>query len=33
MVDVANGNPILLEHLMADFHGAQNNQTKVVAKL
>jgi hypothetical protein len=33
MVDVANGNPIFIEHLMVDFHGAQSNQTKVVAKL
>jgi hypothetical protein len=33
MVDEANGNQILLEHLMANFHCAQGNQTKVVAKL
>ncbi len=33
MVDVANGNPILLEHLMADFHGAQSNQAQVVKEL
>jgi len=31
MVDVANGNPILFKHLMANFHGAQGNQAKVVA--
>jgi len=33
MVDAISGNQILLEHLMADFHHAQGNQAKVVAKL
>jgi hypothetical protein len=33
MVDVTNGNEVLLEHLMANFHCAQGNQTKVVVEL
>jgi hypothetical protein len=33
MVDATSGNQNLFEHLMADFHHAQGNQTKVVAKL
>jgi hypothetical protein len=31
LVDVANGNQVLLEHLMAKFCCAQGNQAKVVA--
>jgi hypothetical protein len=33
MLDEANRNQILLEHLMVDFCHAKGNQTKVVAKL
>jgi hypothetical protein len=33
MVDVASGNQVLLEHLMADFCHAQGNQAKIVAEL
>jgi hypothetical protein len=33
MVDATNGNQVLLEHLMANFHHAQGNQTKVVVEL
>jgi hypothetical protein len=33
MVDVANGNQVFLEHLMANFCHAQDNQAKVVAEL
>jgi hypothetical protein len=32
MVDATSGNQVLLEHLMAYFHHAQGNQTKVVAE-
>jgi hypothetical protein len=33
MVNVASGNQVLLEHLMANFCHAQGNKTKVVAEL
>jgi hypothetical protein len=33
MVDVASGNQVLLEHLMADFCHGQGNQAKVVVEL
>jgi hypothetical protein len=33
IVDVANGNQIILEHLMPNFCHSQGNQVKVVAKL
>jgi len=33
MLDATSGNQNLLKHLMADFHHAQSNQAKVVAKL
>jgi hypothetical protein len=33
MVDEMNGNQVLLKHLMKFFFHAQDNQTKVVAKL
>jgi hypothetical protein len=33
MVDEINGNQVLFKHLMTIFRHAQDNQTKVVAKL